>query len=64
MTQLWILTTMLCSASAFADATKKEDPAVVQPISVRTLIADGRHNAFTSLTRWHDQFWLSFRSWL
>lgn len=63
MTRLWILTAVLCScsAAAFADGPKKEDPVLVRPSSVRTLIADGRHNAFTSLARWHDQFWLSFR---
>lgn len=66
MTRLWITTAIFCSCSAvaFAEAPKKEDPVPVGPSSVRTLIADGRHNAFTSLARWHDQFWLSFRSGL
>ena len=45
MTRLWILTTMLYSAAAVADAPKKEDPVLIRPSSVRKLIADGRHNA-------------------
>lgn len=33
-----------------------------EPISVRKLVADGKHNAFTALTRFKDAYWLAFRS--
>jgi len=40
------------------------DPAeqLVQPLEVRKLYADGKHNAFTALVRFQDRFWLAFRS--
>jgi len=28
----------------------------------RVIFSDGRHNAFTSLVRWRDRFWLAFRN--
>jgi hypothetical protein len=37
---------------------------LVQPRRVRKLVADGRHNAFTSLARWQNGFFLSYRSGL
>lgn len=37
-------------------------PATVQPVSVRKLVADGKHNAFTALTKFNGAFWLAFRS--
>lgn len=30
--------------------------------SVRKLASDGKHNAFTALTRWKDSYWLAYRS--
>jgi N-acyl-D-aspartate/D-glutamate deacylase len=36
--------------------------APVEPRSIRKLVADGRHNAFTALVRWREQYWLAFRA--
>lgn len=36
-------------------------PPLVQPKSVTKLVANGKHNAFTALVRWKDQYWLAFR---
>ena len=33
----------------------------VEPSSSRTIVADGRHNAFAAFVRWHDRYWLAFR---
>jgi acyl-CoA thioesterase-1 len=35
---------------------------LVQPTAVRTIVADGRHNAFTALARFRGELWLAFRS--
>jgi hypothetical protein len=35
---------------------------LVEPISVTKVYGDGRHNAFTALVRWKDQYWLAFRN--
>ncbi len=34
---------------------------LIQPAEVRCLVADGKHNAFTAMVRWHDAYWLAFR---
>lgn len=34
---------------------------LVRPTSVRAIVADGKHNAFTALVQFHDAFWLAFR---
>ncbi len=34
---------------------------LVKPISVRKLVADGKHNAFTAMVRWKNAYWLAFR---
>jgi hypothetical protein len=49
---------------AAATAVKAAEPAsqLVPPREVRKLVADGKHNAFTALTRFQDRFWLAFRS--
>src|SRR5262245_33102958 len=47
----------LASLSPAAD----EKP-LVSPKSVRKLVADGKHNAFTALVRWKGHYWLAFRS--
>jgi len=45
-------------------AAPAKKPELVQPTSVRKLVADGRHNAFTSLVKWRGHYWLTFRSGL
>ncbi len=52
-------------APSAAESPKKPEPPAkpeVEPKSVRKLVADGRHNAFTALARWRDEYWLAFRS--
>lgn len=48
----------LASPSAFAD----EAPDTVKPREVRKVFADGKHNAFTALAKFQDQYWLAFRT--
>lgn len=38
------------------------DEPMIEPINVRKVYDDGRHNAFTALVRWKGAFWLSFRN--
>lgn len=52
---------LLAVASASVSAAEPATP-MVQPTDVRTVVADGRHNAFTAFTRWQDQYWLAFRT--
>ncbi|HLQ44355.1 MAG TPA: GDSL-type esterase/lipase family protein, partial [Planctomycetaceae bacterium] len=35
---------------------------LVQPLEIRTVRADGKHNAFTALRRFQDKLWLAFRA--
>ena len=37
------------------------EPDLVKPLSVRAIVADGKHNAFTAMIRWKDRYWLTFR---
>lgn len=39
-----------------------DDRAQVQPREVRTIVADGKHNAFTAFVRFRDSYWLAFRA--
>lgn len=53
------------SATAWSGEAKQNDATTtppVQPRSVKKLVSDGRHNAFTSLVQWKDQYWLSYRN--
>src|ERR1043166_7067738 len=43
-------------------ASVENDPLLASVISVRKLVSDGKHNAFTALTRWKDAYWLAYRS--
>jgi hypothetical protein len=52
---VWLFAFVSCLQGA------EEKPAVA-PKSVRKLVADGKHNAFTALVRWKDRYWLAFRS--
>ena len=40
----------------------ESDPLPASATSVRKLVSDGKHNAFTALTRWKDAYWLAYRS--
>jgi len=42
-------------------AQGSDSQGLVEPLEVRTVVADGKHNAFTALVRWKDTYWLSFR---
>ncbi len=37
-------------------------PAMVKPIEVRRVYSDSKHNAFTALARFRNQYWLAFRT--
>src|SRR5688500_11031567 len=50
------LLTIACAAAPAAAAEK-----LVEPVEVRRLVADGKHNAFTALVRWKAAYWLAFR---
>ena len=53
----------LCLAlSAIAAPISRAEEKLVEPIEVRTVVADGKHNAFTALAHWKGAYWLSFRS--
>lgn len=57
-----LVTLLLVAIAAPADkATVTAENLPARPRSIRVVVADGRHNAFTTLARWRDQFWLSFR---
>ncbi len=59
-----VLATVWLSGSLFLPLTGSADdaPSLVEPRSIRKPVADGRHNAFTALVRWRDQYWLAFRA--
>jgi len=52
---------LLLSAEAAQSGTPPQNPSVA-PHSVRALVADGKHNAFTSFVHWRGTFWLAYRS--
>ena len=44
-------------------ATGADDtPGLVQPLSVKRVVSNGRHNAFAAFTKWKRDYWLCFRS--
>ena len=49
------------AAGITAAETGTGDARLVKPRSVRALVADGKHNAFTALVHWKDVCWLAFR---
>lgn len=53
---------MLSPIATMSAETGGPGGQLVQPSEVRKLFADGKHNAFTALTRFQDRFWLAFRS--
>ena len=46
---------------AFSAESAESAPELVKPTSVEKLVANGKHNAFTALVKWKDQYWLAFR---
>jgi hypothetical protein len=61
MTDLLIpIGTVLLAVGPAAIQASAED-APVKPLEVRTVVEDGKHNAFTALVQWDDAFWLAFR---
>ncbi len=54
-----VLLALLAVASVQAAGPAEQ---LVQPLEVRKLYADGKHNAFTALVTFQDRFWLAFRS--
>lgn len=57
-----IFALVLAVATALAAEAVKSSVPLVQPRSVRKLVADGKHNAFTSLVHWRGIYWLAYRS--
>jgi len=56
------LTLATLSLLLFTPPVAAEDaPKLVEPLEVRAVVADGKHNAFTAFARWKDAYWLSFR---
>jgi len=37
-------------------------PGLVQPLSVKRVVSNGRHNAFAAFAKWKNNYWLCFRS--
>lgn len=62
MKRLLVLALLFGSLLATPPARGQEVKPPVAPRSVRKLVADKRHNAFTALVRWQDHFWLAFRA--
>ncbi|HSI65036.1 MAG TPA: exo-alpha-sialidase [Candidatus Saccharimonadia bacterium] len=56
------LTLLSCLAAALMLQTPCFADEPVKPLEVRTVVADGKHNAFTALRRFKGNLWLAFRS--
>ena len=52
---------VLLRAQGTLSAAEDSQAGLVKPTSVEKVVADGKHNAFTALVRWKDQYWLAFR---
>jgi len=57
MKRLWVAILGCVAVSTLVAEERK----VIEPAEVRTVVADGKHNAFTAFIRWKDAYWLSFR---
>ncbi|MCB1077289.1 MAG: hypothetical protein KDM64_05595 [Verrucomicrobiae bacterium] len=55
------LLTILFATVLRADRGLAQTPGVAVE-NIRRAFHNGEHNAFTDLIRWHDRFWLTFRS--
>ncbi|MBI1903850.1 MAG: exo-alpha-sialidase [Planctomycetia bacterium] len=53
-----LLVLMAAAGNVFAEPPAGE---TVKPRFVRTVVADGKHNAFTAMVQWRGEFWLAFR---
>lgn len=55
-----LLAIALVLVSGMATIGMAADPPA-KPVSVRKLVSDGKHNAFTAMVRWKGSYWLAFR---
>ena len=53
-----LLAGQLPAIATGADGT----PGLVQPLSVKRVVSNGRHNAFAAFAKWKNNYWLCFRS--
>ncbi len=53
-----LLAFVVLAMGSFGECAKGD---IIQPKSVRKLVADGKHNAFTALAKWRGQYWLAYR---
>ncbi len=53
-------TAMLAACVALSSLSRADD--LVKPLEVHTVFANGKHNAFTAMRRFHGDLWLAFRS--
>lgn len=57
-----VLSTVFFAAVYFGQLSRLDaDDKLVEPLEVRKVVADGKHNAFTAFVRWKDAYWLAFR---
>lgn len=57
-----LILALILSALTLSAPAAESAKAPVQPKEVRKIVADGKHNAFTTLARFRDQYWLAFRA--
>jgi hypothetical protein len=55
------LVSLLAVALVLTSPIPSRADDLVKPIDVRTVVADGKHNAFTALRRFKGDLWLAFR---
>lgn len=60
--QTIVLLVMFCVGVFTHCVSASERKQLVKPSGIQRVIADGTHNAFTAMVRWHKAYWLSFRS--
>ena len=68
--RLCLLLTITISLAAVRQSFSVEPTPIDEPFvdsdliaarRIRKIVADGKHNAFTALVRWQNEFWLAFR---
>jgi hypothetical protein len=52
---------LACVACFASRAAPADEAKLVEPSSVRCLVSNGKHNAFTAMVRWRDTYWLAYR---
>lgn len=58
----WILPALVVAGIGNLWSAEEGTMPKVKVENVRRVFHNGEHNAFTDLIRWHDRFWLTFRS--